>query len=213
MFKKLISLTWKLLRAVAFFCLLALLAPRLVTELFAFPRLHDSESAPLRKVAIVFGAGLWRDGTPTPVLRDRISTASGLYFQGKVEKLLMSGDNRFEDYNEPEAMQRYAIARGIPPEDIQPDYGGRRTYDSCYRAREIFGLKNAVLITQAFHLPRALFTCRQLGVGAVGVAADSQLYRGARWYEFRETAATLVALVDVIRQNPPPVLGEPIHLH
>ena len=104
----------------------------------------------------------------------------------------------------------YAIERGVPSEDLQPDFGGRRTYDTCYRAREIFQIDNAILVTQEFHLPRALFTCNLLGIEAVGVAADLRPYRGARWYEFRETAATLNALWDIIRQARPPVLGEPI---
>jgi SanA protein len=107
-------------------------------------------------------------------------------------------------------MMAYAIQRGIPQADIQPDYAGLRTYDTCYRARYIFQVESAVLITQDFHLPRALFTCNALGVKAVGVTADRQQYRGARWYETRETAATLVALWDVVSGQKPAVLGDPI---
>ena len=112
--------------------------------------------------------GLWRNGTPTPVLQDRIETAADLYFAGKVEKLLMSGDNRFIYYNEPGAMREYAISLGVPEEDIVLDYAGRRTYDTCYRAKAIFGLEKAILVTQAFHMPRALYTCNQLGVESPG---------------------------------------------
>jgi SanA protein len=133
-----------------------------------------------------------------------------LYENGQVQKLLLSGDNREADYNEPGAMMAYALQRGIPQEDIQPDYAGLRTYDTCYRARHIFQVESAVLITQDFHLPRALFTCSALGIEVVGVSADRQPYRAARWYETRETAATLVALWDVIRRERPAVLGEPI---
>ena len=111
----------------------------------------------MRPVVIVFGAGLRRDGTPTTVLRDRVETAAELYRQGKVEKLLMSGDNRFVDYNEPEAMRQYALQLGIPDEDIVLDYAGRRTYDTCYRAGAIFGVKKVILVTQLFHLPRAIY--------------------------------------------------------
>jgi len=112
------------------------------------------ESVPADRVAIVFGAGLQRDGTPSAVLRDRVATAASLYFEGKVQKLLMSGDNRFLDYNEPGSMKAYAISLGVPGEDIVLDYAGRRTYDTCYRAREIFGLDEAILVTQTYHLPR-----------------------------------------------------------
>ena len=117
--------------------------------------------SPAAPAAIVFGAGLWRDGSPSPVLQDRVATAADLYFSGKVKKILMSGDNRFIYYNEPGAMKKFALSLGVPEEDIVLDYAGRRTYDTCYRARAIFGLKEAILVTQSFHLPRALILCRR----------------------------------------------------
>lgn len=189
----------------------AVLIPRLVTAVYAFSRTYSTETAPVRPVAIVFGAGLRRDGSPTLVLRDRVETAAELYKQGKVLKLLMSGDNRFEYYNEPEAMRQYALQLGVPDEDIVLDYAGRRTYDTCYRAGEIFGVKQAVLVTQFFHLPRAIYTCNMLGVEAVGVDADRAYYRKlARLvWNVRELPATLTALVDVHLTHPLPVLGEP----
>jgi vancomycin permeability regulator SanA len=117
----------------------AVLIPRLITAAYAFSRIYSPENSPVRPVAIVFGAGLRRDGSPTQVLRDRVETAVELYKQGKVSKLLMSGDNRFEYYNEPEAMRRMPEL-GIPDEDIVLDYAGRRTYDTRYRAGAIFGV-------------------------------------------------------------------------
>lgn len=189
----------------------AVLVPRLVTMVYAFSRTYSTETSPVRPVAIVFGAGLRRDGTPTLVLRDRVETAVELYKQGKVSKLLMSGDNRFEYYNEPEAMRQYARQLGIPDEDIVMDYAGRRTYDTCYRAGAIFGIKQAVLVTQLFHLPRAIYTCNNLGVEAVGVEADRTYYRKVTrlFWTMRELPATLTALVEVHLTHPLPVLGEP----
>jgi len=191
--------------------LLALITPRLVTNLYARPRVFKVTETPPERVAIVFGAGLWRDGTPSVVLRDRIATATELYFSGKVEKILMSGDNRFLDYNEPASMQAFAIRLGIPSDDIVLDYAGRRTYDTCYRARDIFKVQSAILVTQAFHLPRALYICNALGLPAVGVPADQREYRRpARIYwGLRESIATLVALWEVYVSRPQPVLGEP----
>jgi SanA protein len=185
--------------------------PRLWTGLYAWPRLHDVTDAPSQQVAIVFGAGLRRDGSPSPVLRDRIDTAAELYFSGKVEKLLMSGDNRWEDYNEPGAMQSYAIELGIPAEDIVLDFAGRRTYDTCYRARHIFQIESATLVTQGFHLPRALYLCNMLGLPSTGVSADQRNYRQRTmfFWNLRETAATLVAIWEVHVSQPLPVLGEP----
>lgn len=188
-----------------------LLTPRLITNIQAWTRTQSVDEIAPDRVAIVFGAGLWRDGSPTPVLRDRVMTAAKLYFEGKVEKLLMSGDNRFEDYNEPAAMGDYAMRLGVPEEAIVLDYAGRRTYDTCYRARDIFGLESAILVTQGFHLPRALYTCNALGVEASGVAADVRIYRkrSLAFWHTRETIATIRAMLDVHILQPLPVLGNP----
>ena len=131
---------------------------------------------PGKQVAIVFGAEVKKDGTPSVVLRDRVETAVELYKLGKVQKLLMSGDNRFVDYNEPESMRRYAQALGVPDSDVVLDHAGRLTYDTCYRAKEIFGVNSAVLVTQRFHLPRALFLCNAFGINATGVEAENYYY-------------------------------------
>ncbi len=177
-------------------------------------RIYSVANVPTRRVAIVFGAAVYHDGRLSPMLRDRVETAVQLYKAGKVETLLFSGDNHVADYNEPAAMMRYAVERGVPASAIQPDYGGLRTYDSCYRARDIFGVKTAILVTQEFHLPRALFTCDRLGIDTIGVAADLQTYglRSLGWSRTREVPALLVALLDVVRHRPPPIMGEPIRL-
>ena len=122
----------------------------------------------------------------------------------------MSGDNRFVDYNEPEAMRQYAISLGVPDEDIVLDYAGRRTYDTCYRAKEIFQVDSAILVTQGFHLPRALFLCNSFDVDAVGVKADNYYYlkRLRFFWNIREALATTQAVWDVYVRRPLPVLGE-----
>ncbi len=196
---------------VIFLAGIVLLFPRWLTGLYAATRLHTPESLPVSDVAIVFGAGLWRDGTPSPVLRDRVATAADLYFKGKVKKLLMSGDNRFIEYNEPGAMQQYALELGVPAKDIVLDYAGRRTYDTCYRALHIFRVPSAVLVTQRFHLPRALYTCNMLGLRAIGVPADRRIYHRSSllYWHLRELIATPVALWEVHITRPLPVLGEP----
>ena len=175
-------------------------------------KIHTVESAEPARAAIVFGAAVYSGGRLSTVLRDRMDTAIELYRAGKVDKLLVSGDNSHSHYNEPGAMMAYAIRNGVPEADIQPDYAGLRTYDTCYRALHVFQVRQAILVTQAFHLPRALFTCRQLGVDASGTEADRRPYRGARWYEIRETVAATRALWDVLRQRPAQVVGEPIPL-
>lgn len=185
--------------------------PRLLTTMYASNRIFTVQEVPYKPVAIIFGAGLRRDGSPTLVLRERVETGAALYKTGKIEKLLMSGDNRSENYDEPSAMRRYAVQLGIPEEDIVLDYAGLRTYDTCYRARHIFGLDEVVLVTQNFHLPRTIFTCNQLGISAIGVVADRVNYRRSAmlFWNIRETLATLVAVWDVKFARPAPVLGSP----
>ena len=209
--KKNSSMVLHILLFLAVFSLLLVLVSRIFLEVYANPLIRSSEDSTGARVAIVFGAGLLRNGQPTPVLRDRVAAAADLYFAGKVEKLLMSGDNRVASHNEPGAMRDYAIRLGVPATAIVLDYAGRRTYDTCYRASAIFGVKEAVLVTQRYHLPRALFTCNQLGVRSSGVAADLETYpRGARLsWQIREMPASFVALVDVLITHPRPVLGNP----
>lgn len=172
---------------------------------FYTPKVHDHADVPTKPTAIVFGAAVYRGGRLSTILRDRMDTAIALYEQGAVSDLLVSGDGVAADYDEPSAMKAYATQRGVAADHIRVDLGGRRTYDSCYRARHLFDVQEAILVTQGFHLPRALFVCDQLGIDAVGVDADQRPYRAARWYEFREVAATLVALSDVLRQREPAI--------
>lgn len=204
---------YTIIRIIFFLIVLAAAAvflPRLVTALYAEARIYTAETAPTSRVAIVFGAGLSRDGSPSPVLRDRVATAASLYFSGKIEKILMSGDNRFIYYNEPEAMRQYALELGVSDEDIVLDYAGRRTYDTCYRAKYIFDVGEATLVTQSYHLPRALFTCNQLGVSSAGVSADLRSYsrRSYLFWNIRELPATLSAFWEVLVIKPYPVLGD-----
>jgi SanA protein len=175
-------------------------------------RVYDEVSeVPSMPGAIVFGAGYWASsGRLSDALADRMETAIDLYRAGKVNKLLLTGDNRFVDYNEPAAMAAYAQARGVPGQDLVLDYAGRRTYDSCYRADAIFGLERAVLVTQEFHLPRALFTCDRQGLDVVGIVADRHRYIRSPWYQLRELAALARAWLDVSVVKPLPVLGDPV---
>jgi len=169
--------------------------------------LTDVAAAPKRPVAIVFGAGIRADGGLSPMLQDRMDTAIALYKAGKVRKLLVSGDNRFADYNEPGRMYDYAVRRGVPARDVARDYAGRRTYDTCYRAAAVFGVTEAVLVTQRFHLPRAIFTCRNLGVDSIGFSADRRAYLSNPYYQLRDAFATVRAWWDVKIARPEPVLG------
>ena len=179
--------------------------------LFAAPKTFLPAEAPEIPVALVLGAGLNRDGTAGIVLQDRVEKAAELYFAGKVEKLLMSGDNSTMYYDEPSAMREHALSLGVPDEDIILDFAGRRTYDSCYRAKEIFGLEELIVVTQAFHLPRAIFLCNAFDIQVTGVPADDDNYR-LRSYSYwwsREILASVYAYWDVLIAHPTPILGDP----
>ena len=210
MFKKIIKVVSKMFWYLVLGSAAVIILARAVTGLVAWNKTYGESDVPARRVAIVFGAGLTRSGEATPVLRDRVDTGARLYFSGKAEKLLMSGDNRYVEYNEPEAMRQVALSLGVPDKDIVLDYAGRRTYDSCYRAKEIFGVKEAILVTQKFHLARALFLCNALGLDGVGVEANNLVYlkRSLLFWNLRELPATVTAFADVLTR-PLPVLGDP----
>jgi vancomycin permeability regulator SanA len=158
----------------------------------------------------VFGAGVWQNGEPSPVLFDRVLTAVELRRANRAGKLLMSGDNRFENYNEPQTMKETAMKLGVPESEIVLDYAGRSTYDTCYRAKEIFGITKAVLVSQEFHLDRAIYLCESLGVESVGITADRRNYGTSQtngWAR-RELFAVLAAWFDLNIRKPKPILGE-----
>ncbi len=208
---------WKkillLIVALSLASILMLLAIHLIVEItYKKYEYQNVQDVPEKKVAIVFGAGLW-DGRPSPVLRDRVKVAVDLYKEGKVEKIIMSGDNRFEDYDEPSAMIKMAIAEGIPETVLQPDYAGRRTYDTCYRARQIFKVDEAILVTQDFHMTRALYLCNSLGIKSVGVSASLSSYPDERNYKFRDYFALFKAIWEIHIDNPDNVvLGDVIEI-
>lgn len=160
-------------------------------------RIFTLESPPQpegRTAAVVFGAGLRRDGGPTRVLADRVAAAVYLYERGFAQELVLSGTVR-AGYDEPAAMLRYARVLGVPEADVQVDPGGTRTIETCRNVRAL-GFQSVLLVTQRYHLPRALATCDGLGLSARGVAADLRPYRSELIWTLREYPATLVALYE-----------------
>ena len=161
-----------------------------------------------KRIAIVFGARVWNDGSPSHSLYDRVLTGVELYRAGRVKKLLMSGDNPNANYDEPTAMKKTAIELGVPENDIVLDFAGRRTYDTCYRAKEIFGVEKAILVTQDYHLPRAIYSCNSLGVDSVGITANRRTYDREDYYHFREFFSVASAWFEINFLPFKPVKGE-----
>ncbi|MFJ8580121.1 vancomycin high temperature exclusion protein [Micromonospora sp. NPDC093277] len=163
---------------------------------------------PEAPVALVLGTKVEADGTPSPFLTARLELAQRLFTAGKVRAILVSGDNMHADYNEPGAMRRWLVDRGVPSNKVVPDYAGFDTYDSCARAKRIFGVERLTVVTQSFHLPRAVALCRHFGIDANGVGDDT-VQRYAKWRigSTREYGASVKAAVDVISGHDPVHLG------
>jgi vancomycin permeability regulator SanA len=158
---------------------------------------------PAMPVAIVLGAGVDGDGRPSPFLDERIAVAVQLYRQGTVRALLMSGDNSRADYDEVGAMARRAQELGVPASAIATDHAGFDTYSSCYRARSVWAIDRAVVVSQPFHLGRAIWLCRQLGIDTVGAATGSDAVTETFVGWVREIPAIDKSVIDVLRHRSP----------
>lgn len=158
---------------------------------------------------IVLGAGV-RNGSPSPMLQDRIDCGVALYMDGVAPKIIMSGDHGRKDYDEVNVMKAEAIEAGVPSEDVFMDHAGFSTYETIYRAKEIFGAKKVLIVTQKYHLFRALYIAREFGVEAYGVSADVRSYRGAIYREVREVLARNKDFVKCIFKPESTYLGEAI---
>jgi len=163
-------------------------------------RILPPDAAPDAPVALVFGAGLSR-GEPSPLLAERLDMAIALHRQGKARRILVSGDNSDRYHEETAAMRRYVVERGVSAADLLEDDLGLSTYESCVRARRVFGLDRVLLVTQRFHLPRALFIANSIGLDAFGVAADPVPRPGSS-YLLRELLSRPLALWMVLRPEP-----------
>lgn len=160
------------------------------------------------KVGIVFGSGITNDGKPYKELASRLDIAHGALKNGVVEKLILSGDNRFNNYNEPDAMINYLVDKGVDKNLLQPDYAGRSTYESCERASKIFGIKQAILFSAKSHLPRAIFTCRSFGIESFGIGSNKEANNAFR----RELIAKPKAMFNVYIWGEETLLGDPISI-
>lgn len=167
---------------------------------------NDAEEIRPAPVAIVLGASVNARGEPSDALSDRLLVGEALYTKGLVEKVLITGDDGAYHVDEIKAMRAFLEARGVPPENILEDGHGYRTYESCKRARQVFGIERAIVVTQRFHLGRALYLCNRLGIEAHGVGSDLNTYRRILYFVIRDIAASIEAWWDVnVRAPRPPV--------
>lgn len=173
-------------------------------------RILPADSAELNEAdaALVLGCAVY-NGKPSPMLQDRLDTAIALYKDGKVSKLLMSGDHGKQYYDEVGTMKQYAIDQGVPSEDIFMDHAGFSTYESVYRAKEIFQCESIIVVTQQYHLYRALYLCDRFDLKSQGVSASVRTYPGQPYYNFREILAQNEAFLFGITKPTPTYLGDP----
>ena len=160
---------------------------------------------------VVLGAGVWGDG-PSPMLKDRLNKAIELYKLGVSPKIIMSGDHGTKEYDEVNIMKEYAIEEGVPSKDIFMDHAGFSTYDSMYRAKYIFGAKKIIVVTQEYHLFRALYIADKLGLDVVGVPAEKIEYSGQEMRNIREILARDKDFVKCLYKPKAKYLGEEISL-
>jgi vancomycin permeability regulator SanA len=174
----------------------------------AHDHLYAEADVPAAPVALVLGAQVFPDGNPSPFLAGRLDVAHRLYDRGKVRVILVSGDNMAPEYNEPDAMRGYLIDAGVPAEHVVADYAGFDTYDSCARAKRIFNVSELVVVTQSYHLPRAVATCRALGLAATGVGDESARQYTEPWRRgaIRDQLACVKTVIDLVTKRDP-VLG------
>lgn len=167
------------------------------------------DDVPEAPVALVLGTMVQSDGTPSPFLTARLEIARRLLAAGRVHAILLSGDNMNPGYDEPTAMRRWLLGHGVPADRVVLDYAGFDTYDSCARAKRIFGVDRATVVTQSFHLPRAVAVCRRLGIDASGVGDETARADDLRWRisSTREYGACVKAMLDLLSGRDPTHLG------
>ena len=173
--------------------------------------IKDNDYSSLKNVdcILILGAGIWGD-KPSPMLQDRLDEGIKLYKEGIASKIIMSGDHGREEYDEVNIMKEYAIEQGVPSEDIFMDHAGFSTYESIYRAKEIFGADNIVIVTQEYHLYRALYIADKLNINAYGVNSDPRKYSGQTFRELREILARNKDFINCIIKPEPTYLGKSI---
>jgi vancomycin permeability regulator SanA len=196
---------------VVLFALAVLITNLVITRSTTDSIIRSPEEAPRAQAAIVLGARVYADGTPSPMLQDRLDTGIKLYKLGKVDKLLLSGDHGQTDYDEVNTMLAYVLARGVPTWDVFTDHAGFDTYDTMYRAIDVFRVRSALIVTQEFHLARSVYTAQTLGLDCVGVVADIQPYGDETRNRMREWLARGKAIFQLHISHPEPrFLGPPI---
>lgn len=162
-----------------------------------------AESGQTYDCIIVLGASVYADGTLSPILKNRVDAAIELYNQGVAPIIVMSGDGRASNYDEPTTMKEYAINQGVPADAVYCDPGGYHTYDTMWRVHSVFGAQSSVVVTQEYHLYRAVYDARGVGMDAIGAVSDTGTYENQLWYDVRECAGRVQDFFQVLTNAVP----------
>lgn len=174
---------------------------------------NDLNKIPSQQTGLILGARVYKNGKMSDMLLDRVKTGVELYKNKKIKKILVSGDHGQKEYDEVNTIKNYLLKNKIPPKDIFLDHAGFDTYDSIYRAKNIFEVESLIIITQNFHLPRAIYIGQKLNIPTSGIIADKQKYLNIEKNEMRENLARIKAFLNVIFKSQPKFLGEKIPIN
>lgn len=214
--KRIATFLGKALAAAALLCIAVVVGANALVLISAEESMVTTEGARNRgaDAIVVLGASVYPDGTPSDILRARLDDAVELYQEGAARKIIASGDNGDLHYNESSAMKEYLVSQGVPSQDVFCDYAGFSTYDSIYRAKNVFGAKSIVVATQKYHLPRALFAAKALGLDAVGAYVEEEgAYQNQFLYDLREVPARMKDVLQALSNAPSTMVGDPIDLN
>jgi len=203
-----------ILAAIAVAGLLFVIISNLIIVGSAKKRLVDDDSLKSfdADCILILGAGVWNGNTPSPMLKDRLDEGLRLYNEGVAHKIIVSGDHGRDDYDEVNVMKKYLVDAGVPSEDVFMDHAGFSTYESMYRAKEVFGVRKLIIVTQEYHIYRAIYICERLGLEVRGSTADPRLYAGAVYRNARELLARDKDVFYCLFKPKPTYLGEPIDI-
>ncbi len=202
-YKKIIGLSVVFLTAVFLFILISTTYVRWVHRSL----ITQPAEAPQSQAIMILGASIKSNGQPSDALKDRLDTGIDLYKNNKAPLILLTGDDGRNRADEITVMKNYVLNAGVPENAIFTDGQGYRTYESCTRANKTFHINQAIIVTQKFHLPRALYLCHRLGLDSVGVSADLHTYKDIRWFTVRDWLASFKAWLDINIKTPkPPVI-------
>ncbi len=195
-----------------FIFIIFFIAIQLYVDNYAKPFIINKKTEfPKCDAVVVLGASVYKNGSPSPILKERLLHAYELYKDGYAKKIIVSGDHGTEDYNEVNTMKNYLIEKGVKDEDIFMDHAGFDTYDSMYRAKEIFKVNSLIISTQSFHIKRAVYISRKLGTEAYGYPCEDKAYYNMKYLNFRESLAKVKAILETdILKRKPKFLGESI---